>query len=140
MVFVLVSGGVTTVGVYYPFGSAAGCVAVEFEQVVQPSLGGVEVGDHASGAGSSAVGLVEQHGFLDAAQVAQQPADGQVESGVVGVAAHEVGDLQRQRAVEGVHADLVLGPVVHRRERHHVRVFELPEAVFAVGLGAVPGD
>jgi hypothetical protein len=55
-----------------------------------------------------------------------------VEAGVVGVAAHEVGDLQRQRAVEGMHVDLLLGPVEHRRERHHVGILHLAEAVFAV--------
>ena len=52
--------------VYYPYGSSAGCVAVEVEQVVEALLEWGGVGDDASGAGSAALGLVEHHGFLDA--------------------------------------------------------------------------
>jgi hypothetical protein len=58
---------------------------------------------------------------------------------VVGLAAHEVGDLQREDAVEGVDLDLLFGPVVHRGERHHVGVLHLPERALDVGLGAVGG-
>ena len=59
---------------------------------------------------------------------------------MVGVAAHQVGDGQGEHAVEHVHPDLGVGPVVHRAERDHVRVFELAEAELGVGLGAVGGD
>jgi len=48
--------------------SAFGGVGVEVEQVVEALLGGVDLGEHASGAGSSAFALVEQHGFLDPAE------------------------------------------------------------------------
>ena len=79
-------------------------------------------------------------GFFDAAEGVQQFADGEVESGVGGLAAHQVGDGQGEHAVEDVHPDLLLGPVEHRGERDHVAVFELAEAGFGVGLGAVGGD
>jgi len=59
---------------------------------------------------------------------------------VVGLAAHQVGDLQGEDAGEGVYADVVIGPVVHGRERDDVGVFELAEAGLGVGLGAVGGD
>ena len=42
--------------------------------------------------------------------------------------------------LKDVHADFLLGPVEHRGERHDVAVFELAEAGFGVGLGAVGGD
>ena len=45
---------------------------------------------------------------------AEQGADGQVQAGAGGGAAHEVGDLQGRDAGEDVDADVVLGPVVHR--------------------------
>ena len=51
-----------------------------------------------------------------------------------------MGDLQGEHAGEDVHADVVLGPVEHRGERHRVRVFELAEGELGFGLGPVPGD
>jgi len=48
-----------------------------------------------------------------------------------GVAAHEVGELQGQDAGEQVDPDVVVGPVVHRAEGHHVG------APLVVALGAV---
>ncbi len=81
------------VGVYYPYVSASGCVAVEGEQVEQSLLGGVHVGGDAAGAGAAAFGLVEQDGFLDAGEVGEQAAHAEVQAGVVRFAAHEVGDL-----------------------------------------------
>jgi hypothetical protein len=38
---------------------------------------------------------------------------------------HEVGDLEGEHAGEHVDSDVVLGPVVHGRERDYVAVFEL---------------
>ena len=49
-------------------------------------------------------------------------------------------DLQGQDAGEDVDADVVLGPVEHRGERHHVRVFHLPERELGLGLRPVAGD
>jgi len=60
--------------------------------------------------------------------------------GLGGFAAHEVGDLQGQDAGEDVGADVVLSPVVHGREGDHVRVLELADGEFGLGLGAVGGD
>jgi len=68
---------------------------------------------HAPGFGSAAGGGVDQHGFLDPGELVQELADGVVFPGVVGFAAHEVGDLQGEDAGEGVDADVVFGPVVH---------------------------
>ena len=39
-----------------------------------------------------------------------------------------------------MHADVVLGPVMHRGERHNVRVFHLPEGELGLGLGPVAGN
>ena len=64
---------------------------------------------------------------------------GQVQPALLGVAAHQVRNGEGEHAVEHVHADLGVGPVVHRAKRDHVRVFELAEAEFGVGLGAVGG-
>jgi hypothetical protein len=48
---------------------AGGCVAVDAEQVGEALLGGVHVGEHASGAGSAfASVVVEQDGLLDAGE------------------------------------------------------------------------
>ena len=58
----------------------------------------------------------------------------------LGLAAHQVGDLQGQHAGEGMDADVVLGPVEHRGERHDPGVFELPEGGLGLGLGPVAGD
>ena len=83
-------------GVYYPcglVGLAAGCVAVEVEEVVEALLGGVAVGDDAACSGSAAVALVEEDGFFDSGEGGEESTHGEVESGVGGVAGHEVGDL-----------------------------------------------
>jgi len=39
-----------------------------------------------------------------------------------------------------VDADVVLGPVMHRAERHDVGVFHLAKGEFGLGLRPVPGD
>ena len=121
--------------------SAGGCVAVDVEEVGQAFLGGGGVGEHASGAGAAfAAVVVEQDGFADAGEFGEQFAHRHVQSGAVGLAAHEVGDGEGQDAVEDVDADLLVGPVVHRPERDHVWVFLLPEPGFDFGLGAVGRD
>ena len=61
-------------------------------------------------------------------------------TGPFGFAAHEVGDGEGEHAVEDVDPDFLFGPVVHRGEGDQVAVFELREAFFDVGLGAVGGD
>src|SRR5258706_240887 len=50
------------------------------------------------------------------------------------------GDRQGEYAGEHVHSDVVLGPVVHRGERHDAAVLELPEGELRFGLGPVAGD
>lgn len=97
------------------------------------------VGEHASGAGSSAGGGVEQHGLLDAGQGGQQLTNAHVQSGARGVAAHQVSDGQGEHAVEDVHPDFLVGPVEHRGEADHLGVFELAESLLGVVLGAVGG-
>jgi hypothetical protein len=64
--------GWSLVGVYDPRGSAAGGMLIEFEQLVEAALGGVEVGEHAAGARASALGGVEQGGFFDAGEGGQE--------------------------------------------------------------------
>src|SRR5680860_776624 len=110
---VLVSVCFSGARVYYPYLSG-GRMTAQVEGVEQSLLGGIHVGGDASGAGSAALGLVEQDGFLDAGKGAEQFADAHVEPRCGGVAAHEVGDLEGEDAVEGVHVDLLLGPVKHR--------------------------
>ena len=81
---------------YYPcglVGLAAGCVAVEVEELVEALLGGVVVGDDATCSGSTAVALVEEDGFLDSGEGGEEATYGEVESGVGGVTDHEVSDL-----------------------------------------------
>ena len=68
-----------------------------------------------------------EHGLADGCELAEQFADGHVQPGVPGLAAHEVGDLQGQDAGEDVDVDVVLGPVVHRGEGDHAGVFHLAE-------------
>ena len=92
--------------------------SVEVEQVVEGLLVGAHFGGHAAGFGSSAGGGVDQHGFPDPAEGVEEGFDGQVVAGAVGFESEEVGQLQVQYAGEGVHGDVVLGPVVHRGERH----------------------
>ena len=106
------------------------CPSVQVEQVVEGFLVGAHFGGYAAGFGSSAGGGVDQHGFPDAAEGVEEGFDAQVVAGAVGFEAHEVGELQGEDAGEGVDGDVVVGPVVHRGERHFVGVFELPEAEF----------
>ena len=77
-------------------------------------MGGGGLGEHPAGFGSSSGGGVDQQGLLDAGQGVEQLADAHGQSGLVGVAAHEVGDLQGQYAGEQMDADVVVGPVAHR--------------------------
>jgi hypothetical protein len=51
---------------------------------------------------------VDQHGFLDAGQGVEQFARAHGQSGLGGVAAHQVGDLQGQHAGEGVPAESIV--------------------------------
>jgi hypothetical protein len=145
-VFVLVGWGFRFGRVYYLtdcvwLGSAGGCVAVDVEQVGELLLGGGHVGEHAAGAGAAfAAVVVEEHGFLDPAEGGEEFGDGQVQSGVLGFAAHQVGDGQREDAVEDVDADLGVAPVVDGSEGDDVGVFHLPEPGLDLGLGAVGGD
>jgi hypothetical protein len=91
------------------------------------------------GSGPATVAVVEQDGLADAGELAQQFADRHPQSGVSGAKAHEVGALEGQDAGEDVNADVVLGPVMHGRERHDAGVFHLPEGELGLGLGPVPG-
>ena len=87
------------------------CPSAEVEQVVEGLLVGGRVGGDAAGFGASAGGGVDQQGFLDSAEGVQEGFDGQVVAGAVGLEAQQVGQLQGQHAGEGVHGDVVLGPV-----------------------------
>ena len=119
---------------------SAGGAGAEVEDLEQVLLGGVAVGEHAPGLGPAAGGGVDHDCFLDPGEGVQELADGHAEPGLGGLAAHEVGDGQGKHAVEGVHADLLVGPVEHRAEGDDAGVLELAEAGFGVGLGAVGGD
>jgi len=66
---------------------------VECEEFGEVVLGGGGLGEHAAGLGAATGGGVDQHGFLDAGQGVEQFADGDVQAVLVGVAAHQVGDL-----------------------------------------------
>ena len=90
--------------------------------------------------GASSGAGVDQDGFCDAGEVAEELANGQVQSGLAGPQPHQAGDLQGEDAGEDVDADVVLGPVEHPGERDHARVFELPEGELGLGLGPVGGD
>src|SRR5258708_17052492 len=120
--------------------SAPGGVAVEPEDLYELVLDGGGVGEHAVGPGPATVAGVEQDGLADAGQFAEQGADGQVQSGLGGAAAHEVGELEGEHAGEDVDADVVLGPVEHRAEGGDAGVFHLPEGGLGLGLGPVGGD
>ena len=143
MLFCLVRLRIGCVVVYYLTRSVrvrgAG-VAVEIEELVERVLGGVHVGEDALCSGSSwCAVVVEQHGFLDPGQGGEEFTDGHVQSGLFCLTAHEVRDGEREDAVERVNADFLVGPVVHRGERHHVRVLQLPEPCFDLGLGPLGG-
>jgi hypothetical protein len=91
------------------------------------------------GSGPAAVAVVEQDGLADAGELAEKLADGHPQPGAGSAKAHQVSDLQGQDAGEDVNADVVLGPVMHRGERHDMGVFHLPEGELGLGLGPVPG-
>src|SRR5260221_899260 len=120
--------------------SAPGSVTAEGEDFAQLVLDGAGVGQHAVGFWPAAVAGVEQDGLPYARELGEQDAHGQVQSGAAGFEPHEVGDLQGEYAGEHVHSDVVLGPVVHRGERHDAAVLELPEGELRFGLGPVAGD
>ena len=119
---------------------ACGGVGVEAEEVVEALLGGVDLGEHAPGAGPAPFALVEQHGLLDAGEGAEQFPYAHVEPVAVGFADHEPGDGQGEHAVEDVDPDLLVGPVEHGREGHDLGVFHLAEVALGRFLGAVVGD
>src|SRR5258706_8588782 len=126
--------------------SAFGRVATEGEDVAELVLDGAGVGEHAMGSWPPAVAGVEQDSLADPGDPGDpgesggQFAHAQVQAGAGGLEPYQVGDLQGEYAGEDVDADVVPGPVEHRGDRDHARVFELPEAELGRGLGAVPGD
>ena len=67
-----------------------------------------ELGGHAAGFGPAAGGGVDQDGFLDGGELAEQFPDRQVQPGLAGAVAHQVGELQGQHAGEYVHPDVVV--------------------------------
>ena len=85
----------------------------EVEDLAEFGLRGGGLGEYAAGFGAATGGRIDQDGFLDLAELFEQLADGEVQAGVVGLTAYEVGDLQGEDAGKGVHADVVLGEVVH---------------------------
>jgi hypothetical protein len=107
---------------------------------VQGRLVPGELGGHPAGFGPSAGRRVDQDGFSDPGELAEELADGHFQSVLAGAVPHQVSELQGQDAGEDVHPDVVPGPVVHRGERHDAGVFHLPEGEFGFGLGPVPGD
>src|ERR1017187_4813773 len=117
-----------------------GCLPAQFEDLVELLLLTGELGGHAPGPGASPGGWGDQHGLADAGALAEQLADAQVQAGVLGFAAHQVGDLEGKHAGDGVDADVVLGAVVHRAEGDDAGVFHLPEGELGFGLGPVTGD
>ena len=70
-------------------------------------------------------------------QLVQELADRQLQPGAARPEPHQVGDLQGEHAREDVDADVVVGPVGHRGEGHHMRVLHLPEGELGLGLGPV---
>src|SRR5262249_49423521 len=82
---------------------------------------------------------VDQDGLADAGELVEEFTHGQVQPGLLGHAAHQVGDLQGEHAGLGVDSDVVVGEVVHGGEGDHVWVFHLPEGELGLGLGAVAG-
>ena len=117
-----------------------GCVEIELVDGGELVLWVAGFGEYASGFGPAAGGGVDQHGFADPGELVQEFTYGQVQPVAVGLQAHQVRDLQGEHAGEGVHPDVVLGPVEHRREGDDVGVFHLPEGAFGFGLGSVAGD
>ena len=102
-------------------------MSVEAEEVIEASLGGVLVGEDSPGAGAALSAGIEEHGFLDAGEAGEELTDAEVDAGLVGLPAHQVGDGQGQDAVEDVDPDFGVGPVEHWGETHDVGVFELAE-------------
>src|SRR2546426_2958098 len=117
-----------------------GGVGGEVEELVEAVLDGVHLGGHATGWGPPAGGGVDEDGLLDAGQGGEHFAHAHRVAGLGGLAAHEAGDGEGEDAVEGVDADLLVGPVPHGTEADDVGVFHLAEVAFGFGLGAVGGD
>jgi hypothetical protein len=73
----------------HPDGSAGRRVAIEVEHVGRFPLGSTHIREQTLRAGPAfAAVVVEQHGLLDAGQLVQQRADGEVAAGLFGLAAH----------------------------------------------------
>ena len=75
-------------------------------------------GEHSAGFGSASGGWVEEYGFFDLGEGGAQFAHAHWCSGVCCFALDESGDGEGEHAVKDVDADLLVGPVEHRAERH----------------------
>ena len=71
-----------------------GCPSGEVEDVAELVLGRGCFGEYPAGFGSASGGGVDQDGCFDSGEVFKKFPDGEVQSGVFGFAAHQVGDLQ----------------------------------------------
>jgi hypothetical protein len=97
---------------------------------------------HDAGSALAAV-VVEWDGFADAGQFVDEFADGQVQAGVFGGAAHEVGDGQGEHGVEHVDADLLVGPsgaLGRRRPRGGLWLVEARSSAALRAVGPAPGE
>lgn len=65
----------------------------EVEDFAELVLGFGGLGKHPAGLGAASGRGVDQDGLFDAGELVEQVADRQMQSGLVGLAAHQVGDL-----------------------------------------------
>ena len=120
--------------------SASRGVFVESEEVVEALLNGVHLREHPPCPRTSSLTLVEQHGLLDFAERREESTHAHVESGLFGFSHHEPGNSEGEHAVEGVHSDLLVGPVEHRGERNNLAILHLAEVGLDGALGPVGSD
>jgi len=105
------------------------------EGVGEGGGGGVVVGEDAAGFGAPAGGGVEHDGFFDGGQRGEDFADAEVQVGVLGLSAHEVGHGQGEDAVEDVDPDLGFAPVDHVGARVLQNGASLPDWRAQIGRG-----
>ena len=82
-------------------------------------------------------GRVEDVDLADPGERLHHPGDAHLDAAVGKLAAEQAQDHQGEDAVEGVHAQLLVGPVKGRAEREEARVLHLAERRLDVRLAPV---
>ena len=115
-------------------------VAIEGEEAVEGLLGGVHFREGGSDAGTSAGSTrrrIDIGDLLDSGEGLQEAGQAQRETVLRRLAVEQAAEDQGEDAIEGMDADLGIGPVEHGLPTEEVGIFHFGKGLLHLGLAAI---